>query len=970
MKEVKKRNGQIVEFEVHKITHAMRNAFASEHVAVSDEKLDEMTEAVVGELSARFVDQTPSVENVQDLVEFTLMREGYLSVAKHYIVYRYEHSKIREEKKQETIQKVEEKKLTIKTAGGHEEAFDADKVRASFVRVIKGYEKDIDVENVMSHLKYELYEGMTTDEVKRALISVVRSMIERDPAYSKVAAKLHLYRLYGEVFGTAFKEESLMDEHERVFVRNIQNAVTDGLLDPRMAEFDLAKLARKMQIENDSLFEYMGLEIMTSRYCMEDPKTKKTLETPQMLWMRIAMGLSLNEKKEDQERVALEFYELLSNFYYTPGGRTLFQAGALKAQLSNCFLNTVPDSLDAIFKSFADNAQYLKWSGGTGTDWTPVRATSSFIKGTGVGSQGIVPFLKIANDVNLAINRSGKRRGAGCVYLETWHLDIEDFLELRKNTGDERRRTHDINTANWIPDLFMKRVRDGGQWTLFSPNDVPDLHDLYGSAFEKRYAEYEAMVDTGVIEHFKRIEAADLWKKMLMMLFETGHPWITWKDPSNVRSPQDHVGVVHNSNLCTEITLNTSDNETAVCTIGSLNFAKFVTNDENGNPRFDHKLVESATRSAIRMLDNVIDLNFYPTEDARRGNMRHRPVGLGVRGYHDALYALGINFDTPEALTFADESMEVVAYYTILASSQLAKERGTYETYKGSKWDRNIFPQDTIDLLEKERGEEIKLKRGGKLDWTPVREHVKQYGMRNSNTMAIAPTASTANLVGCIPCVEPIYKNIYVKSNKEGEYVVLNRNLVEDLKKINLWSPAMLNRIKYADGSVQDIHDIPLALREKYKEVFEIDPKWLIEAAARRGKWIDQSQSLNIFYNGTSGRELSEAYFLAWEMGLKTTYYLRSMGASQVEKSTVNTTEYGATHTRGSSVPSSVSVAEMVEVTVSSPSPLDAQTEAVMQAAVAQEFSSPAGFSEAEWKAKLARVAEGLESGVCESCES
>ncbi len=970
MKEVKKRNGQIVEFEVHKITHAMRNAFASEHVAVSDEKLDEMTEAVVGELSARFVDQTPSVENVQDLVEFTLMREGYLSVAKHYIVYRYEHSKIREEKKQETIQKVEEKKLTIKTAGGHEEAFDADKVRASFVRMIKGYEQDIDVEGVMGLLKYELYEGMTTDEVKRALISVVRSMIERDPAYSKVAAKLHLYRLYGEVFGTAFKEESLMDEHERVFVRNIQNAVKDELLDPRMAEFDLAKLARKMQIENDSLFEYMGLEIMTSRYCMEDPKTKKTLETPQMLWMRIAMGLSLNEKKEDQERVALEFYELLSNFYYTPGGRTLFQAGALKAQLSNCFLNTVPDSLDAIFKSFADNAQYLKWSGGTGTDWTPVRATSSFIKGTGVGSQGIVPFLKIANDVNLAINRSGKRRGAGCVYLETWHLDIEDFLELRKNTGDERRRTHDINTANWIPDLFMKRVRDGGQWTLFSPNDVPDLHDLYGSAFEKRYAEYEAMVDTGVIEHFKRIEAADLWKKMLMMLFETGHPWITWKDPSNVRSPQDHVGVVHNSNLCTEITLNTSDNETAVCTIGSLNFAKFVTKDEQGNPRFDHQLVESATRSAIRMLDNVIDLNFYPTEDARRGNTRHRPVGLGVRGYHDALYALGINFDTPEALTFADESMEVVAYYTILASSQLAKERGTYETYKGSKWDRNIFPQDTIDLLEKERGEEIKLKRGGKLDWTPVREHVKQYGMRNSNTMAIAPTASTANLVGCIPCVEPIYKNIYVKSNKEGEYVVLNRNLVEDLKKINLWSPAMLNRIKYADGSVQDIHDIPLALREKYKEVFEIDPKWLIEAAARRGKWIDQSQSLNIFYNGTSGRELSEAYFLAWEMGLKTTYYLRSMGASQVEKSTVNTTEYGATHTRGGSVPSSVSVAEMVEVTVAPVSALEAQTEAVMAQAVTQDFGVPADFSEEQWKAKLARVAEGLESGVCESCES
>lgn len=974
MKQVKKRNGQIVEFEIHKITDAMRKAFASEHVPISEEKLEEMTQAVVTELSGRFVEQTPSVENVQDLVEFSLMREGYHAVAKHYIVYRYEHTKQREEKTRETVQLVEEKKLTIKTAGGHEEAFDGDKVRASFERSIKGYEQVIDVDSVMNQLKYELYEGMTTDEVKRALISVVRSMIERDPAYSRVAAKLHLNRLYGEVFGSSFKEAELASEHERVFVRNVTNAVSEELLDPRMLEFDLRKLAQAMKIENDSLFEYMGLEIMTSRYCMEDPKAKKPLETPQMLWMRIAMGLALNEKAEDRERVALEFYDALSNFYYTPGGRTLFQAGALKAQLSNCFLNSVPDSLEGIFKTHADNAQYLKWSGGTGTDWTNVRATSSFIKGTGVGSQGIVPFLKIANDVNIAINRSGKRRGAGCVYLETWHLDIEDFLELRKNTGDERRRTHDINTANWIPDLFMKRVRDGGEWTLFSPSDVPDLHDLYGAAFEKRYAEYEAMVDTGVIEHYKRLPAADLWKKMLMMLFETGHPWITWKDPSNVRSPQDHAGVVHNSNLCTEITLNTSADETAVCTLGSLNFAKFVSHDSDGRAYFDHELVASVTKTAIRMLDNVIDLNFYPTEDAKRGNTRHRPVGLGIRGYHDALYMLGINFDTPEALTFSDESMEAVAYYAILSSSELAKERGTYETYKGSKWDRGIFPQDTVDLLEAERGEEVKVKRGGKLDWAPVREHVKQYGMRNSNTMAIAPTASTANLVGCIPCVEPIYKNIYVKSNKEGEYVVLNKYLVEDLKKLNLWSPAMLNRIKYADGSIQAIYEIPLALREKYKEVFEIDMKWLIEAAARRGKWIDQSQSLNIFYNGTSGRELSEAYFYAWQMGLKTTYYLRTLGASQVEKSTVSTTEYGATHTRGANgqaVPSSVAVAEMVEVTVSTPDPIEAQTEAVVaQAVEVQSFGVPAGFSPDEWKAKLARVAAGEDSGICESCES
>lgn len=989
MKQVKKRNGTIVEFEASKITEAMRKAFEAEHVPVTSEKLDEMTAAIVGELSGRFgAEHVPSVENVQDLVEFTLMREGQLTVAKHYIVYRYEHTKIREEKKQEVIEKVEEKRLMIKTASGHEEAYDEERVRQNLLKAVKGYEGAVDVDGIMAQLKYELYEGMSTDEVKRALIAVVRSMIERDPAYSRVAAKLHLHRLYGEVFGS-FKEENLMEEHVRVFTRNMKRLVEEGSLDERMAEYDLEKMARAMIIENDGHFEYMGLEIMSSRYCMEDVNAKKPLETPQMLWMRIAMGLAIAEKKEDRERVALEFYDMLSNFYYTPGGRTLFQAGAKKAQLSNCFLNTVPDDLSAIFKSISDNAQYLKWSGGTGTDWTPLRATGSMIKGTGVPSQGIVPFLKIANDVNLAINRSGKRRGAGCVYLETWHLDVEDFLELRKNTGDERRRTHDINTANWIPDLFMKRVRDGGDWTLFSPSDVPELHEIYGAAFEKRYKEYEAMVDSGVIQQYKRIPAIDLWKKMLAMLFETGHPWITWKDPSNVRSPQDHVGVVHNSNLCTEITLNTSADETAVCTIGSLNFAKFVTPGPDGRMRFDHELVAKATRIAMRMLDNVIDLNFYPTEDARRGNMRHRPVGLGVRGYHDALYLLGINFDTPEAVAFADESMEVVAYYAILASSEMAKERGTYETYKGSKWDRDIFPQDTIDLLQAERGEEIKVKRGGKLDWTPVREHVKQYGMRNSNTMAVAPTASTANLVGCIPCVEPIYKNIYVKSNKEGEYVVLNKYLVEDLKKLGLWSSAMLNRIKYADGSVQGITEIPFNLREKYKEVFEIEMKWLIEAAARRGKWIDQSQSLNIFYNGTSGRELSEAYFLAWEMGLKTTYYLRTLGASQVEKSTMNSAEYGSTHTRGAAaqqgaVPSAVMVGEpaMAAAPVA-PMTAESQTETIVAAienpqyvAMAVETVTvadpgvPAGFSNEEWKAKLQRVAAGLESGICESCES
>ncbi len=959
MMQVKKRDGSIVDFEEGKITNAMRKAFAHAEVEAGEELLETLTKSVIDDIAAKFGEElTPSVEHVQDLVELALMEAGQLRVAKFYIVYRYEHAKVREEKKQETLEKIEEEGLLITTASGKQERFNEVKLRQTLERLAKEDQVgSFDIEHILSQLKYELYEGMTTAEVGKALIMVVRSMIERDPAYSRLAARLLLNRLYAEVFGAEFDSKNPLEAHERVFTENMQRLVAEGNLDERMAEFDLSKMARAMKVENDMLFEYMGLEIMISRYCMEDPKAKKTLETPQMFWMRVAMGLAIAEKPEDREKTALEFYDALSNFYYTPGGRTLFQAGFKKAQMSNCFLNTVPDSLDGIFKAISDNAQYLKWSGGTGTDWTPVRAMGSFIKGTGVPSQGIVPFLKIANDVNLAINRSGKRRGAGCVYLESWHLDLEDFLELRKNTGDERRRTHDINTANWIPDLFMKRVRDGGQWTLFSPSDVPDLHEIYGAKFEAAYIEYEAMADRGEIEVFKRYPAADLWKKMIGMLFETGHPWITWKDPSNVRSPQDHAGVVHNSNLCTEITLNTSKDETAVCTLGSLNFAKFVTPDENGVLRFDHEMVARVTRSAMRMLDNVIDLNFYPTIDAENGNTRHRPVGLGVRGYHDALYMLGIQFDSPEALNFADESMEVVAYYTVLASSELAKERGTYSTYKGSKWDRDIFPQDTLDLLESERGEKINVKRGGKLDWTPVREHVKAHGMRNSNTMAIAPTASTANLVGCIPCVEPIYKNIYVKSNKEGEFVVVNKYLVEDLKKAGLWSAGMLNRIKYADGSIQNIDEIPRVLKEKYKEVFEIDGKWLVEAAARRGKWIDQSQSLNIFYNGTSGKDLSDIYFLAWSMGLKTTYYLRTLGASQVEKATVSTAEYGATHNRVAggnfAAPTVVETVEVVATVEEVPA-----------------VSVPSGFSPDEWKAKMARVAAGEEAGVCESCES
>ncbi|MCX6735994.1 MAG: ribonucleoside-diphosphate reductase subunit alpha [Candidatus Parcubacteria bacterium] len=887
IKNIKKRDGALALFDTSKIMAALEKSFLGTGTEIAKEDLCMLSDGIVNALEETFGEtKIPSVEDIQNMAEKILMEAEHYEVAKAYILYRNEREKKRAEK-DEVIE------ITVTKSSGKKEKFSLEKIRKNLRYFIREEEESIDTDAVVAQCQNEVYDGITTEEVRRALIMVVRSMIEIDPAYSKLAARLLLDKIYREVFGMGFRYENIADEHKKVFSRNIKNAVANGFLDERMLAFDTEKLSETFHQENDYFFEYMGLEILSSRYLMEDTETKKIMETPQMFWMRVAMGTAMNEKEEDRERVVAEFYEVLSNFYYTPGGRTLFQAGAKKAQLANCFVNVVPDSLDSIFKSFSDNAQYLKWSGGTGTSWTPLRATGAPIKGTGVNSQGIIPFLKIANDVNVAINRSGKRRGAGCVYLETWHLDIEDFLELRKNTGDERRRTHDINTANWVPDLFMKRVRDGGQWTLFSPHEVPELHEIYGARFEKKYVEYERMADEGKIKMSKRLPAADLWKKMLAMLFETGHPWITWKDPCNIRSPQDHVGTVHSSNLCTEITLNTSSDETAVCTLGSLNFAKFITNG-----KLDNELIGKVVKSAVRMLDNVIDINFYPTEDAEKGSMRHRPVGLGIRGYHDALYLLGIPFASKEAVDFADESMEIVSYYAILASSELARERGTYSTYAGSKWERNIFPEDTIDLLQKERGEEIPILRGGKLDWTPVRASVKKNGMRNSNVMAIAPTASTANLVGCIPCVEPIYKNIYVKSNKEGDFIVVNKYLVEDLKSLGLWDKKMLNKIKYHDGSIQEIEDIPDEIKIKHKEVFEIGQRWIVEAAARRAKWIDQSQSINIFFNGTSGRELSEIYFYAWKHGLKTTYYLRTLSASQVEKSTISTAEFGSTHNR------------------------------------------------------------------------
>ena len=913
VQKIKKRNGEIVDFNAQKIAIVVQKAFAAILGDSHESEALEITRSVVDAIDAQFANTAllPSVEDIQDLVERALMERGYFTVAKSYIIYRYEHEKIRQERKEEVVEKIQENSLLITKRDGRREPFSEHKLTRTLLRSSEGFEGCVDIPAIIARVQQEMYDGMKTKEIHDVLIMVVRSMIERDTAHSFVASRLLLESIYREVIGE-FDHTTLQTSYQNAFIKNIKHGVAIGQLDPRMAEFNLEKLAGTLVVKRDRDFKYLGLQTLLANYLSREYTTKKLLEAPQMFWMRVAMGTALAEKTlEEREKYALEFYEIMSAMYYMPSSPTLYHAGLVLPQLSSCFLLTVPDDLHAIFKHYSDSAQLLKYAGGVGTDWTPIRATGSLIKKTGVESQGVIPFLKIENDVTISINRSGRRRGAAAVYLEYWHADIEDFIELRKNTGDERRRAHDLNTAVWIPDLFMKRLQDDGEWSLFSPSDVPDLHDLYGRAFEERYAEYEQLADAGKMPMFKRMRAADLWRKHLTALFETGHPWVTWKDPSNIRSPQDHVGVVHASNLCTEITLNSSANETAVCNLGSINMANFV---ENGV--FNRDLVGRVVPIAMRMLDNVIDVNFYPTEDTKRSNMRHRPVGLGLRGLQDALYKLGLNFDSEAAVHFSDQSMEVIAYHAILSSAQLAGERGAYETYKGSKWDRGIFPQDTIALLEQERGMKIDVPRHETLDWRLVRETVRQFGMRNSNTMANAPTATTANIAGCYPTIEPIYKNLYVKANMAGDFMVVNEFLVEDLKKLGLWDMDILEKIKYYDGSIQHIPEIPPAIRARYKEVFEIDSQWLIKAAAYRGRWIDQSQSLNIFFNGTSGKILSEVYQYAWNLGLKTTYYLRTLGASRVEKATVSMSKFGGTSQLDSAAPSGQAVSGILGVIV------------------------------------------------------
>ncbi|MEX2356857.1 MAG: ribonucleoside-diphosphate reductase subunit alpha, partial [Pirellulaceae bacterium] len=699
-----------------------------------------------------------------------------------------------------------------------------------------------------------------------------------------VAARLMLMVIYNESLGHIHPQDDLNQVTAARFGEYLESGIEADRLSPKLREYDIPRIAAALRPERDAAFPYLGLQTIYDRYLLHIDGRR--IETPQYFWMRVAMGLAWNE--EDKEARAIEFYNILSNFRFTSATPTLFNSGTLHPQLSSCYLSTVSDDLEHIFKVISDNAMLSKWAGGLGNDWTNIRATNSHIKGTNGQSQGVIPFLKVVNDTAIAVNQGGKRKGAVCSYLETWHLDVEEFLDLRKNTGDDRRRTHDMHTANWIPDLFMRRVQEQAQWTLFSPDETPDLHDLYGKAFEERYTQYEQMADEGKIRLFRRVSAVELWRKMLTRIFETGHPWITWKDPSNLRSPQDHVGVVHSSNLCTEILLNTSKNETAVCNLGSINLVAHIKDGE-----LDLEKLRETVTTAMRMLDNVIDINYYPTAEAKNSNQRHRPVGMGIMGFQDALNAIGVGFASEEAVTFADQSMEAISYFALLASSDLAAERGTYETYAGSKWDRGILPIDSIDILEQERGVKVEMNRDTTLDWQVVRDAIATHGMRNSNIMAIAPTATISTIVGVAQSIEPAYKNLFVKSNLSGEFPQINRRLVDDLKELGLWDSDMVESLKYYDGGVLEIDRIPDEIKKKYLTAFEVAPEWLIECASRRQKWIDMGQSLNLYMAEPSGRRLHDMYFFAWERGLKTTYYLRTLSATQVEKSTIDVNRFG-----------------------------------------------------------------------------
>lgn len=893
---VVKRSGEVVDFDTDRIRNAILKAVHSTGRELEHEDLEHLVEAIRTDIDGRFGEFYPNVENIQDVVEKHLVLAGHYEIAKSYILYRAERRQVRQEAQERAIEHARLGKLTITKADGRVELLSAKEI-ADTLEETAGPEllDSIDTSLLVREVIKNVYDGVSIEHLGRALVLAATAFIELDPAYSLLASRLLLRTQHGRVLGSWSTDAELRAKQYRAgFQRAIARGVELELLDERMLEFDLDRLAERLAPERDELFHYLGTQTLCDRYFLRHDD--EALEMPQIFWMRVAMGLALEE--DDREARAVEFYDLISQLRFIPSTPTLFHAGTRHPQLSSCYLTTIDDDLAHIFKSLGDNAQLSKWSGGIGNDWTNIRGTGSAIKSTQVDSQGVVPFLKIANDVTMAINRSGKRRGATCAYLETWHYDIEDFLDLRRNTGDERRRTHDMNTANWIPDLFMKRVLADEEWTLFSPDETPDLHHLYGRAFEARYIEYEGLAEAGEIRLSKKVSALQLWRKMLTMLFETGHPWITFKDACNVRSPQDQAGVIHSSNLCTEITLNTSADETAVCNLGSINLARHMTSGRADDQALDRERLAASVRTAIRMLDNVIDLNFYPTAEARNSNLRHRPIGLGLMGLQDALFMQDLSFESPETLEFVDATMEWISYNAILASASLAGERGSYPSYEGSKWDRGLLPHDTVDLLETERGVPVEVDRTTRCDWDSVREAVRRHGMRNSNTMAIAPTATIGNIAGVFPCIEPIYKNIYVKANISGEFTITNAYLIDDLKQLGLWTPEMLEQLKAYDGSLDRIDEVPDRLKRKYREAFDIDPIWCLRLTAARAKWIDQSQSHNVFLRGTSGKRLHEVYTAAWKMGLKTTYYLRSLAVSQIEKSTVEASKYGYTQKR------------------------------------------------------------------------
>jgi ribonucleoside-diphosphate reductase alpha chain len=896
-----RRNGAVVPFEPNKIAVALMKAFLAVHgtqgaaSASVREVVEELTQNVVRALvRSRPGGGTFHIEDVQDQVELGLMRSSNHEVARAYVLYRERRTQERAQQHQQVTPTPAEPRLHV-IDGGQRVALDIDYLKSLMVNACAGLGKDVSPEPIVTETMRNLYDGVPMEEVYKASILASRTLIEKDPDYTYVTARLLMHTIAKEILGKEVPQSQMAEEYINYFPQFIKKGVDNDLLDEKLLQFDLMQLAAALKPERDLQFDYLGLQTLYDRYFLHVRKTR--IEMPQAFFMRVAMGLSLNEI--NREARAIEFYEILSSFDFMSSTPTLFNSGTLRSQLSSCYLTTVPDDLGGIYDAIKENALLSKFAGGLGNDWTPVRALGAHIKGTNGESQGVVPFLKVVNDTAVAVNQGGKRKGAVCAYLETWHLDIEEFLELRKNTGDDRRRTHDMNTANWIPDLFMRRVMEKGSWTLFSPSDVPDLHDLFGLAFEKAYVAYEQKAERGEIKPSKTVPATDLWRKMLSMLFETGHPWITFKDPCNVRSPQQHVGVVHSSNLCTEITLNTSETETAVCNLGSVNLSRHLKDGANGKV-LDHDKLKKTITIAMRMLDNVIDINYYAVKKARDSNMRHRPVGLGLMGFQDSLYEMRTPYASQAAVEFADQSMEAICYYAYWASTELAKERGQYASYKGSLWDQGILPLDTLKLLERERGGYVEVDRSSTLDWDTLRQKIAADGMRNSNCVAIAPTATISNIIGVDASIEPCFGNLSVKSNLSGEFTVINGYLVRDLKRLGLWDDVMVMDLKHFDGSLRPIDRVPQEIKALYATAFEVETTWLVEAAARRQKWIDQAQSLNIYMAGASGKKLDDTYKLAWLRGLKTTYYLRTSSATQVEKSTVNSGSHNAVSSSGS----------------------------------------------------------------------